>query len=146
MKIKMLIPAVAMGFMTAAVVSCGPSENKVDSANENVKEAKEDLDQAMNDARMEWEKFVTDAREKIRQNEEKIARQKEKMATAAADKKDKYQERIAELEAKNNELRRKVDEYRYENETAWQEFKREFNHDMDELGRSIDNVFEDNVK
>jgi predicted nucleic acid-binding Zn-ribbon protein len=147
MKIKMLIPAVAIGFTTAAFISCGPSENKVDNANENIQEAKEDLNQAMNDARAEWEKFVTDSREKIRENQEKIAKQREKLATADdAKEREKHREKIAELEAKNNELRRKIDEYKYENETAWQEFKREFNHDMDELGRSIDNVFEDNVK
>src|SRR5262245_10298412 len=109
MKIKMLIPAVAIGF-TTAFISCGPSEEKVDNANENVQEAREDLNQAMNDARAEWEKFAADQREKIRENQEKIARQREKLATADdAKERERHRERIAELEAKNNELRRKID-------------------------------------
>ena len=148
MKIKILIPAVAIGFMAATIsTSCNrPSEEGVRDANEKVEEARQDMNEAIDEAQAEWEKFKIDARERIRQNEEKIAQLKDKMQSKGEEGRERLRERIAELEAKNNELRRKIDEYQYANETGWQEFKREFNHDMDQLGQSIENIFNDNVK
>jgi|SRR5688572_4331394 len=148
MKIKMLIPAVAIGFMTAAIsTSCNqPSEEKLQDANEKINEERQDVNEAIDEAQAEWDKFKADAREKIRENDEKIAKLKDKMQNEGADARERHREKIVELEAKNNELRRKIDEYKYVNDTGWQEFKREFNHDMDQLGHSIDNVFDDNVK
>jgi DNA anti-recombination protein RmuC len=148
MKIKMLIPAVVIGFMAAAVsTSCNrPSEERLKDANEKVDEERQDVNKAIDNAQVEWEKYKADAKEKIRDNDEKIAKLKDKMRDEKADAREKHQEKIAELEAKNNEMRRKIDEYKYVNDTGWQEFKREFNHDMDQLGHSIDDIFSDNVK
>jgi len=148
MKIKTLIPVVAIGFMAAAIsVSCNrSSEERLKDANEKVDKERQDVNEAIDNAQVEWEKFKTDAREKIRDNDEKIAKLKDKMKDDKESAREKHREKIAELETKNNELRRKIDEYKYVNDTGWQEFKREFNHDMDELGHSIDDIFKDNVK
>jgi TolA-binding protein len=148
MKIKMLIPAVAIGFMTAAInTSCNrPSDQGVKDANEKVDEARQDMNEAIDNAQAEWEKFKADAREKIRDNDEKIAKLKDKMQNEGEKAKENHRKKIAELEAKNNEMTRKIDDYKYVNDTGWQQFKREFNHDMDELGHSIDDIFNDNVK
>ncbi|HKC34893.1 MAG TPA: hypothetical protein VKB95_02490 [Chitinophagaceae bacterium] len=148
MKIKTLISAIAIGFMAAAVsVSCNrSSEERLKDANEKVNEERQDVNEAINDVQAEWEKFKADAKEKIRDNDEKIAKLKDKMQNESEKTREKHREKIAELETKNNELRRKIDEYKYVNDTGWQEFKREFNHDMDELGHAIDDIFNDNVK
>jgi hypothetical protein len=47
--------------------------------------------------------------------------------------------KISELEMKNNELRLKLFNYQPNGKHKWEKFKKEFNHDMDELGKSLKN-------
>jgi hypothetical protein len=39
-----------------------------------------------------------------------------------------------------------LESYKDEGKEKWESFKKEFNHDMDELGKSIKDLFKDNVK
>jgi hypothetical protein len=47
-----------------------------------------------------------------------------------------YRRLIAELETKNRELRKKVDEYRTSHPKKWEKFKTEFTIELAELGQS----------
>ncbi len=51
--------------------------------------------------------------------------------------------RIDELEQQNASLRRKLDAYEKEN-SDWETFEREFNHDMEALGKAFENLGKDN--
>jgi LPS O-antigen subunit length determinant protein (WzzB/FepE family) len=90
--------------------------------------------------------FRRDAEKKMQEYDAKIAELKTKMVGADAKEREKYNEKIAKLEAKNNELRQKLQNYKYESDSNWQEFKREFNHDMDEMGNAFKDIGRDNVK
>ena len=58
-----------------------------------------------------------------------------------------YENKINELEKKNNELRKKIIvNYKDQGVSKWESFKKEFNHDMEELKASLKNLFKDNVK
>jgi hypothetical protein len=58
-----------------------------------------------------------------------------------------YDARITELERRNDNLRTKLHDYNEEKRSEkWESFKREFNHDMDELGTSIKDIFRDDKK
>lgn len=85
-------------------------------------------------AQGEWEEFKRDVQIRIDSNEAKIARLKDRADS-------KTEQAIAVLEARNDTLKARLNTYKIEGETAWQEFKREFKSDMDQLGNAIEDVF-----
>ncbi len=56
---------------------------------------------------------------------------------------DLYKQRIERLEQKIADLKTRMNEYE-KNQTGWESFKREFNHDMDELGSALKDLTVDN--
>ena len=97
----------------------------------------------------EWREFKEDADDRISRNDRDIADWKRKMKNENADVRAKYDRKIEDLEEENWRMRKRVDEYKYdekEGKNGWEKFKREFNHDMDRLGESLKNIGKDNVK
>jgi hypothetical protein len=95
----------------------------------------------------EIEKFRSETNEKIKENEKAIADFKEKMSKEKQEVREKYDKKIAQVEQKNKALKKKLADYKEGNEkNSWQSFKREFNHDMDELGKGIKDLTVNNVK
>lgn len=124
---------------------CDSSTEKVDDAQAEVQEAKQDLktaqnkaaEQAEKDARAEeWRIFKGDAETKINNNEARISELRGKINVSGKTMSSVYENRIKTLEDQNKELRNRI--YSYENnQTDWEVFKREFNRDMDALGASL---------
>ena len=54
--------------------------------------------------------------------------------------KEEYNKQIAELEKKNMEMKKRMDEYNGESQDQWDRFKSEFNRDMDQLGTALSNL------
>ena len=50
---------------------------------------------------------------------------------------------MAELKQKNRELKEKLDKYEDQGESKWQEFKTNFNRDMDAVGKTMKDLFKD---
>jgi len=57
-----------------------------------------------------------------------------------------YQKSIDTIEQRNNNLKLKMDSYKNDANSDWKSFKREFNHDMNELGHSLKDLTVDNKK
>ena len=57
---------------------------------------------------------------------------------------EQYAKKINELEQKNREIKEKVNTYKNEASDDWETFKKEYNRDMDDLGRSLKNFTVDN--
>lgn len=93
----------------------------------------------------EWQQFKTDAEQRLAVNEQKIADLKKQLNKPGKLFDKMYENRIAKLEEQNRTLRMKISAYE-KDQTDWEVFKREFNHDMDELGKAINNVFTDDNK
>ena len=139
------------GFLLANVfTSCHQSssgtidkkEDRLLKAKEDVVEAKQDLNQALQDSiRM----FKVDAQTMIAENNRKIDEFKEKIAKGKKSVRDKYEAKISDLERMNKDLQKRLDEYNEENADKWASFKREFNHDMDEVGNSLKDLTVDNI-
>lgn len=91
----------------------------------------------------EWAAFKTEAEAKIEANEKRIAELKVKLKKPGKVLDKIYVERIEALEQRNRDLRLKITAYET-NKTDWEKFKEEFNHDMDELGKAISDIFTDN--
>jgi len=65
-----------------------------------------------------------------------------KKKEAAAD----YKIKVDELEQKNSDLKKQMDDYKAEGKEKWEKFKTEFGHDMDELGNAFKDFTVKNVK
>ena len=147
MKKQLMIPALMVALAFGGSTSCNrPSEEKVKDAQQDIQDERKDVNKAIDKANAEWQDFKTDAEKKIQDNNVKIDKLKEKMAGADAKERANKQEKIDKLEAKNNELRSKIENFKYTSESDWQQFKREFNHDMDEMGHAFEDLGKDNVK
>ena len=95
----------------------------------------------------EYKTYRTEQEKKIFENDKIIANLKTKKNQVKKEKLTNYETKINELEKKNNELRKKIIvNYKDQGVNKWESFKKEFNHDMDELGQSLKNLFKDNVK
>lgn len=95
----------------------------------------------------EYKIYRLEQEKKIVENDKLIKELKTKKNQVKKEKLINYENKIKELEKKNNELRKKiVVNYKDEGVNKWESFKKEFNHDIDELGQSLKNLFKDNVK
>jgi hypothetical protein len=94
-----------------------------------------------------YKKFKEDADKKIKENEKRIAELKKEKREGTQEVKDKYNKKVADLEQRNMELKKRMNDYTYDNNNSkWNQFKREFNHDMKELGHALKDIGKDNVK
>ena len=148
MKKSMLNIAIAALFLPALFFACGKVE---DSARDKANEAKEEVREAQQDVEAardieERKAYKANILERIARNEERIAQLREKKKSSGKGMDEMYQMRIETLEKRNAELKEKINNYEGSDKAKWEEFKREFNHDMDELGKSIKELGEDNVK
>ena len=125
--------------------SCESSTQEMDNAQANVVEAKKDLKEARQDPQIAaqktanaeaWKAFKSESELKIRGNETRIAELKEKMKTSGKTLDAAYAKKIDQLEQKNKDLNARMVAYEKE-QSDWESFKREFNHDMDELGKAL---------
>jgi F0F1-type ATP synthase membrane subunit b/b' len=120
--------------------SCESKQEKVEDAREDVQEAKEDLKEAQRELNAEYPGYKTDAEARIEANNKRIAELKAKLRQPGEKPlDDERRKRIEELEQRNAQLRSRL--YDYETTRSdWEEFKREFNRDMDEIKRDVDNL------
>jgi hypothetical protein len=134
------------------LIGCKPSnkdgiesQEKVQEAKENVQNAKDSLSVARKAATAEeWQAFKNDTDSIINENEIRIAELKAKMKKTGKSIDAKYQKNIEVLEQKNKDLKVKIDAYKNDANADWQSFRREFNHDMDEIGQALKNLTVDN--
>ena len=75
-----------------------------------------------------------------------IADFKSRIANEKKAVKDEYNKKIAELEQKNADTQKKLNEYKADSKEKWEMFKSEFNRDMDELGNALGNLTVKNNK
>lgn len=141
MKSTVIIIIAAFCLMTLGfLISCSKaSDKKVEDAQNNALEAQQDANTAVaeNDAQKEWQVFKTEAEAKIAVNEKIITDYKAKMTNANGKLQAQYDKKIDALEAKNKELKVKLDNYKDDGKTDWEKFKSEFNGDIEKLGTAL---------
>ena len=125
--------------MTAAIfTSCNSAAQKEENATTTEQQYVITDEQVVATAE-EWQEFKTDAQAKIKRNEMRIEELTVQMNKPGQVFDDLYKNRILELEQQNKKLQDRIDAYD-KSHTDWQKFKREFNHDMDELGDALKNI------
>lgn len=119
------------------LISCNSSAEKVEKAEEEVKVANENLDEANAAYLADVEKFKLETNQKIDDNAKSIADFNARIATDKKEAKAEYKAKIAALELKNTDMKKKIADYKADGKDGWAKFKEEFNHDMDELGKTL---------
>jgi len=109
-------------------------QDKEKQANQGMKKEKTKFDK-------EWKAFKANAEVKINANEKRIGEFKVKIKTASKEVKADYDKEITVLEQKNVELKKKINEYKYEGKDKWEEFKQGFNRDMDIVGKALKDLW-----
>lgn len=134
--------------------NCQTSSQKVDKAEENVADAKQELKEVVKDAQteaikvadnVEWTVFRDQTTLKINNNQSEISELKTKMKSTGKTMDAVYVKKIEDLEQKNKDLKVRMDNYE-KNQSDWESFKREFNHDMDALGAALKDIVVNNKK
>jgi chromosome segregation ATPase len=133
---------------------CKSPVEKQENARNKVQDAEQDLNTAQKDAleidrkvatAEEWRIFRSESEQKINDNVIRIAELKVKMKKPGEIFDALYEKRITGLEKQNLEMKAKLDAYE-KSQSNWETFKREFNHDMDELGKALKDLTVDNKK
>lgn len=152
---KKIFYSLAVTMLLAAgsvITSCNSPSNKANKSEEKVQEAQRDLEETKADAELqqqkaataeEWEAFKSESEIKIKENETRIENLKEKMMKPGVGLDSLRQKRINTLVDNNNKLKAKIKTYE-SNQSDWESFKQEFNHDMDELGKAFKDLTIDN--
>lgn len=134
-------------FMAGMVFTgCDRQAEKVDSAKAKLEAAEHELQKAKEDFNPEYEKFKIEAEKQIEENESLIADLKEQSTKIKREAKAQYETTIADLEKRNEAMKTKIRNYKNERDEKWEAFKREFNHDVTELGQSIKDLLKNNVE
>lgn len=126
--------------------SCKSSSEKVENAGENVSDAKQDLTKAEINYTDAIQAFRKETADKIAVNDQKIAELKAKIENEKKSAREEHKKRIAELKQKNEDMKKRMDKYQDNGKEGWESFKREFDHDMDGLGKALNDLTVNNSK
>ena len=150
MKNKIMKIAFVGCLATIGMISCNNSpkekEEKVEEARANLAKANQNLEQARKDSATDYLKFKEASEAKISSNELKISAIKAEMTKEKKEIRAKYEKQLSELEEKNTKLKEKMQEYSEAGKNKWEDFKLSFNKELDELGISISEMAEKNMK
>ena len=58
---------------------------------------------------------------------------------------EEYNRKVNDLQERNNRMKMRMEEYKADGRDNWENFKKEFRHDMDELGNAFRDIGKDNV-
>lgn len=153
MKHSLFILAVATTVMGGITLTgCQSAAQKSEDAQTDVLDAREDLREEQQDAataaqeaanEQEWQAFKTDAELKIEGYENRIVELKAKMKKSGKAMDALYEKNIEILDQKIKDMKTRM-EARNNSESDWESFKREFNSDMDGIGKSLKDLTVDN--
>lgn len=132
--------------VSVLLASCDNSARKVDRAEEEVEEANRKLEEANREYMKDIETARLETAEEVEANNKILTDFRERIKNENKKVRENYEVRMTELEQRNADMKRKMDEYRAEGKDKWENFKSEFNHDMHELRMAFKDLGKDNVK
>jgi len=152
---KMIFIFVVTTLMAGTIFTgCQSWTQKQKAAQDKVQDARQDLNAARKNANEvaqkaataeEWKTFKSESELKIKENEIRINELTVKIKKPGKLFDAHYEKRIAKLEQQNKDLKARLEVYE-KSQSNWESFKREFNHDMDEIGQALKNLTVDNKK
>lgn len=157
MKKSIFTSAITASFMAGTIfvlIGCQSSDQKVQDAQDKVKDANQNMKQVQNDANVEeqkkanaeaWKMVKNEWEAKIKNNEIVIADLKSHLKKSGKNYDAAYEKSINDLEQRNRDMKVRIDAYD-KSQSDWESFKREFTHDMDGLGQALNDMTVNNKK
>lgn len=135
----------ATGFMAGTLLtSCEKTtEQKLEGVKQKIGEVKQDLKDRRSEYLADWQSFKRESEKTLEANEKRIDAFNDKMDKVGPKAKAKYSKEVAILEQNNRDLKKKLDDYKDEGQDKWVEFKTNFKHDMDSIGKTMKDLFKD---
>lgn len=153
MKNSILIIGSILFATSTLLPSCQSSATKEKKAETNVMDARKDLAISQMDLYMvrldtisNYEQFKIEANKVMVAQGKNISELKAKMVSEKNELNADYNEQLDVLETKNKELKTKLANYKQDGKDEWGEFKDEFNHDINEMGKAFKNLTVENVE
>ena len=150
MKTPILKSIVMVTVTSLAVMSCNNSpkakEKELENAMEEVVVAKDELDESTTDSIYDFKKFKESIELKLIENEKVIADLKARNNSSDKVTKASFEKELRNLQIRNEQLVAKIDNYKQGPAQKWELFKVDFNRDLDDLGKSISTMAEQNMK
>lgn len=126
--------------------NCSTPSEKVTSAQNDVIEANKRLEVANQEQIAELAAYRRETNAKIVANNESIAAFNARIDSEKEEAREAYKKKVSDLEKKNTDMKKRLDEYKAEGKEGWENFKAEFNHDMDEIGNAMKDLTIKNVE
>ena len=154
MKKIFFLLTMSVGLTGLLFTSCKSNTEKNEEAVENVNDANANLkdvqDSAIVDASKkatdaEWQTYKAEMLTSISANEIRIVDLKKALNKPGTKFDANYSKNIDSLQKRNLDLKNRIENYE-NNQTDWSSFKREFNLDMEEFGKEVDDFIEKNKK
>ena len=154
---KKAISILAISIFIAGTVSvgCQSTDKKADVTEENNQEVQKDAMNAEYDAAVqeqkaanagEWQDFKDKTNAAIEANEIRIAELKVKMKHTEKSIDATYSKNIEILEQRNKDLKVRMDNFKNDAKSDWESFKRELDHDVNELDQALKDFRVNNKK
>lgn len=147
MKKTILFLAVTGIIAGTSFTACQSTEQKTKIAEDKVQNAEIKLDQAQLNlyeaqqaAHAEYLEFKRVSDEKFVANQKSIAEFKARIASEKMENRAEYEMKLAELDQKNSDLKKKLDEFKAEGKDQWDIFKTQFRQDMENMSESFKNL------
>ena len=138
-----IVTLAAIGLMAGMVLMGCQKTGKTGNQNStgSIGEAKPDSQATYSEM---WQQFKSKSEQQIQDNENRIAAFKAKMEKSGTKMKAKYNKEIAGLEKANRGMQKKLEDYKNDGKSSWEQFKRGFNNEMDKLGKAVKELTSDN--
>jgi chromosome segregation ATPase len=157
MKKSIFNRAVTASFMAGTIfvlIGCQSSDQKVQDAQDKVKDANQNMKQVQSDANVEeqkkanaeaWKMVKNEWEAKIKNNDIVIADLKSHLKKPGKAIDAAYEKSINDLQQRNKDMKARIDAYD-KSQSDWESFKREFTHDMEGLGQALNDLTVNNKK
>jgi hypothetical protein len=137
MKKSTLILGVCLFLGGAGLSGCNDPAEKVQNAEKNVTEANKELEKASEEYRAEVEIYRKEATDKIAANNKSLIEFNTRIALEKQDAKADYQKKLAKLEQRNTDMKKRMEDYKAETKEEWDIFRDKFDYDMKELDKDF---------
>jgi hypothetical protein len=145
MKRSILMFAAGTLFIGMSLTNCTSPSKKAENAQDSIALAKMNLDKTDPEYLADVEKYRYETAIRISDNNKIIIDCKNSLNQKKNEAKLDYNKKIAELEQRNIDMNKKLQNYKADGKENWKKFKTEFSHDMDKLGIALNDFTIKNI-
>jgi hypothetical protein len=135
---NIIILLAVVGLVTSvSILSCNDTPEKTETAQNNNIDSTKFKDSTTTEYMKDMADYKKQVTDTITSYDKSIADFKVRIQNDKYQVKAEYNKKIAELEVKSTDMKKKMDDYKAEGKAKWEVFKVQFSHSMDELGKSF---------